>query len=68
MREVIEATKVAEEKADYLPHADFKKMPKKDRLAVIERMEEEMKEAARNLMFERAAELRDLILELKAEL
>lgn len=68
VREVIEATKVAEEKADYLPQADFKKMPKKDRLAVIERMEEEMKEAARNLMFERAAELRDLILELKAEL
>ncbi|MGK5510788.1 excinuclease ABC subunit UvrB [Brevibacillus formosus] len=68
VREVIEATKVAEEKADYLPHADFKKMPKKDRVAVIERMEEEMKEAARNLMFERAAELRDLILELKAEL
>lgn len=68
VREVIEATKVAEEKADYLPHADFKKMPKKDRIAVIERMEEEMKEAARNLMFERAAELRDLILELKAEL
>ncbi|CAJ1001161.1 MULTISPECIES: excinuclease ABC subunit UvrB [Bacillales] len=68
IREVIEATRVAEEKAEYLPHADFKKMPKKDRLAVIERMEEEMKEAARNLMFERAAELRDLILELKAEL
>ncbi|GED56700.1 excinuclease ABC subunit UvrB [Brevibacillus formosus] len=68
VREVIEATKVAEEKADYLPHADFKKMSKKDRVAVIERMEEEMKEAARNLMFERAAELRDLILELKAEL
>jgi excinuclease ABC subunit B len=68
VREVIEATKVAEEKADYLPHADFKKMPKKDRIQVIERMEEEMKEAARNLMFERAAELRDLILELKAEL
>jgi excinuclease ABC subunit B len=68
VREVIEATRVAEEKAEYLPHADLKKMSKKDRLAVIERMEEEMKEAARNLMFERAAELRDLILELKAEL
>jgi excinuclease ABC subunit B len=68
VREVIEATRAAEEKADYLPHAEFKKMPKKDRLLVIERMEEEMKEAARNLMFERAAELRDLILELKAEL
>ncbi|MCK9909424.1 UvrB/UvrC motif-containing protein, partial [Microbacteriaceae bacterium K1510] len=58
VREVIEATRVAEEKADYLPNAEFKKMPKKDRLLVIERMEEEMKEAARNLLFERAAELR----------
>ncbi|MED4754708.1 excinuclease ABC subunit UvrB [Brevibacillus choshinensis] len=68
VRDVIEATKVAEEKADYLPHEEFKKMPKKDRLTVIARMEEEMKEAARNLLFERAAELRDLVLELKAEL
>ncbi len=68
VRDVIEATRVAEEKADYLPQAEFKKMSKKDRLLVIERMEEEMKEAARSLLFERAAELRDLILELKAEL
>ncbi len=68
IREVIEATRVAEEKADYLPNAEFKKMAKKDRLTVIARMEEEMKEAARDLQFERAAQLRDLILELKAEL
>lgn len=68
VRDVIEATRVAEEKADYLPQAEFRKMSKKDRLLVIERMEEEMKEAARSLLFERAAELRDLILELKAEL
>ncbi|WP_232699747.1 excinuclease ABC subunit UvrB [Brevibacillus daliensis] len=68
IRDVIEASRVAEEKSDYLPHLDLKKMPKKDRVAVIERMEDEMKEAARNLMFERAAELRDLILELKADL
>jgi len=67
VRDVIEATRVAEEKADYLPQVEFKKMSKKDRLQVIERMEDEMKEAARNLQFERAAELRDLILELKAE-
>ncbi|RBN41359.1 hypothetical protein DMN50_10490, partial [Priestia megaterium] len=32
-----------------------------------EEMEQEMKEAAKALNFERAAELRDLILELKAE-
>lgn len=63
---VIEATKVAEEKADYLTDGT-KKMTKKERTAVIERLEAEMKDAAKNLQFERAAELRDALLELKAE-
>ncbi len=40
---------------------------KKERLATIERVEQEMKEAAKGLNFERAAELRDMLLELKAE-
>ncbi|WP_178022527.1 excinuclease ABC subunit UvrB [uncultured Paenibacillus sp.] len=66
VRDVIEATKVAESKADYL--ADAKgKMSKRDREAMIGRLEAEMKEAAKNLQFERAAELRDAILELRAE-
>lgn len=66
VRDVIEATKVAESKTDYL--ADAKgKMSKRDRESVIKRLEVEMKEAAKNLQFERAAELRDAILELKAE-
>ncbi|WP_100374014.1 excinuclease ABC subunit UvrB [Bacillus sp. FJAT-45037] len=43
------------------------KLNKKEREAMIERMEKEMKDAARELNFERAAELRDLLLELKAE-
>ena len=34
---------------------------------LIKRLEQEMREAARILDFERAAELRDMILELKAE-
>lgn len=67
VQDVIEATKVAEQKADYLNQPDVTKMSKKDRKSMIERMEAEMKEAARNLQFERAAELRDIILELKAE-
>lgn len=66
VRDVIEATRVAEERADYLDK-DLTKLPKRDRKAVIERMEAEMKEAAKALQFERAAELRDLIIELKAE-
>lgn len=66
--DVIEATKVAEQKADYLTEMKSAKMSKKDRMAVIERLEQEMKDAAKSLQFERAAELRDAILELKAEL
>ena len=42
-------------------------MNKQERAKVIENVEKEMKDAARDLNFERAAELRDLLLELKAE-
>ncbi|RKN78904.1 excinuclease ABC subunit UvrB [Paenibacillus ginsengarvi] len=67
VRDVIEATKVAEQKSDYLTGVKAEKMSKKDRVSLIERLEAEMKEAAKSLQFERAAELRDAILELKAE-
>ncbi|MMZ67571.1 UvrABC system protein B [compost metagenome] len=67
VRDVIEATRVAESKSDYLADATKGKMSKRDREALIGRMEKEMKEAAKNLQFERAAELRDAIMELKAE-
>ncbi|UPK43438.1 excinuclease ABC subunit UvrB [Paenibacillus pabuli] len=66
VRDVIEATKVAESKKDYLTGA-AEKMSKKDRQALIQRLEAEMKDAAKNLQFERAAELRDALLELRAE-
>ncbi|MEB1808832.1 MAG: UvrB/UvrC motif-containing protein, partial [Bacillaceae bacterium] len=65
--EIIQATYAAEADATYTAAAPTGKMSKKDRHAMIERMEKEMKEAAKDLNFERAAELRDLILELKAE-
>ncbi|MEW9031963.1 MAG: excinuclease ABC subunit UvrB, partial [Planifilum fimeticola] len=67
VREVIEATKVAEEKAPYGKALDVRSMGKKERRNLISRLEKEMKEAARKLEFERAAELRDMIIELKAE-
>ncbi|MNP27005.1 UvrABC system protein B [compost metagenome] len=66
VRDVIEATKVAEAKSDYLT-GDVGKLSKKDRQSVMQRLEKEMKEAAKNLQFERAAELRDALLELQAE-
>ena len=44
------------------------KMSKKDKLNMISRIEEEMKEAAKNLDFEHAMELRDILFEMKSEL
>ncbi|WP_336990218.1 excinuclease ABC subunit UvrB [Bacillus infantis] len=67
IRDVIRATHAAEEQADYAAPAKTAKMTKKERDKLIANMEKEMKEAAKALNFERAAELRDLLLELKAE-
>jgi excinuclease ABC subunit B len=65
--DVIQATLVAEDSEAPAYAAPAQKLNKKERQAMIERMEKEMKDAARELNFERAAELRDLVLELKAE-
>ncbi|WP_318152660.1 excinuclease ABC subunit UvrB [Paenibacillus terricola] len=68
IHDVIEATKVAEQKSDYLAGTGAGgKLSKKERQSVIQRLEAEMKDAAKNLQFERAAELRDALLELRAE-
>ncbi|MDM5236754.1 excinuclease ABC subunit B [Bacillus cereus] len=66
VRDVIRATTAAEEPETY-EAAPAKKMTKKEREKTIAKIEAEMKEAAKALDFERAAELRDLLLELKAE-
>ncbi|MCA0991633.1 excinuclease ABC subunit UvrB [Pseudalkalibacillus hwajinpoensis] len=66
VREGIRATIAAEEGEEYTVPTPGK-MNKQERAKVIENVEKEMKDAARDLNFERAAELRDLLLELKAE-
>ena len=43
------------------------KMSKQEKLKLMIRIEQEMKEAAKNLDFERAMELRDILFELKSE-
>jgi excinuclease ABC subunit B len=67
VREVIEATsKVAEEKATYEVKRGGKRT-KKELQLMIEKLEKEMKQAAKDLQFEQAAQLRDMIIELQAE-
>ncbi|MFC3210412.1 MULTISPECIES: excinuclease ABC subunit UvrB [Planomicrobium] len=68
IRDVIRATVASEEAEEYVSKATSgKKLNKEDRLKLIALLETEMKEAAKALDFERAAELRDTVLELKAE-
>ncbi|RSL35070.1 excinuclease ABC subunit UvrB [Salibacterium salarium] len=64
--ELIQATITSDDSSD-LDKPALDKMSKKEREKVIEQMESEMKTAAKDLQFERAAELRDMLLELKAE-
>ena len=66
VRAVIEATKVAEEEADYIVDEAVELTPK-EKNKLIKQYTEEMKDAAKNLQFERAAELRDMINKLKEE-
>lgn len=68
VRDVIKATISSEESGtNKRDTPDLTKMTKKEKEKVIAEMEKEMKQAARDLNFERAAELRDLVLELKVE-
>lgn len=68
VRDVIEATKVAEEDVKYGIDQNIDIMKKDDVEDLVKKLEAEMLEAAENLQFERAAELRDKITELKEKL
>ena len=63
VRDVIRATEIVEKEAMY-----DKKMSRKDKQKLMQKLEKEMKEAAKALDFETAATLRDAMLELKIEL
>ena len=67
IRDVIRATHITEDGEEERAANKYEKLSKKERQKVINNMEKEVKEAAKALDFERAAELRDLILELKVE-
>ncbi len=64
VRDVIEATIAAEESAGYLPQSIDDLKPEQRR-QMIRDLRREMQQAARELNFEKAAQLRDLIYELE---
>ena len=68
VRDVIRATVQSEEDDTKTTKTkSLAALSKPERKKVITKMEKEMREAAKALDFERAAELRDIVLELKAE-
>lgn len=64
IRDVLEATHVAEDVEQYQA-ANIQKLPKTEIKDMIVRLEKDMKKASRELAFEKAAELRDIIFDLK---
>ena len=67
IREVIEATRVAEDEFKYEGRSPLE-LTKKELHDYVNKLEKEMKQAAKDLQFERAAELRDLVFEYKSRL
>ncbi|SHJ62553.1 excinuclease ABC subunit UvrB [Paramaledivibacter caminithermalis] len=67
IRSIIEATIVAEEEEKYGAKKD-NKLSREEALKLIDKLECEMRQAAADLQFERAAELRDKIGELKEKI
>lgn len=68
IKPLIETTLVAESGGKYEVKPGKKKLTKKDREKLIKTLTREMQQASRALEFERAAELRDMILELDGSL
>ena len=71
VRDVIEATKTAEDMEGYdefLAGRSPLELTKKELANYVDKLEKEMKQAANDLQFERAAELRDLVFEYKARM
>ncbi|MDA8096095.1 MAG: excinuclease ABC subunit UvrB [Desulforudis sp.] len=66
VRAVIEATRAAEEPERYTVTGG-KEMSKREIQKLITRLEKDMREAARHLEFERAAQLRDALIELRLQ-
>lgn len=67
IREVIEATTISEEKVEYDSLEEAVQANNESIDQLIEKYEKDMKDAAKNLQFEQAAKLRDIIAKLKKQ-
>ena len=65
IKDMIETTKVAEDGTVYAAPTPFAKMKAKEARAMMARLEKEMQQASRALEFEKAAELRDILFDLR---
>ena len=65
IRDLIVATKTAAKNEEFFKEKDPESMSKDELEKTIGKVEKEMKKAARDLQFERAAELRDTLIKLK---
>ncbi len=68
VRDRLETMKVAEDDTKYTFGQNFEQLDEKDLEAMMLKLEKEMKQAARDLQFEKAAHLRDKLQELKKRL
>ena len=68
VRSVIEVTKAADKQAEFYKGKSPLELTKKELQDYVKKLEKEMKQAAKDLQFERAAELRDRIFEYKVRL
>ena len=66
--EAIIVTKDSEESDKPLSYQEFMSLSKIEKKNIIDKLEKEMKEAARKLNFEEAMSLRDIIIEIKASM
>jgi len=67
VKELIETTKVAEASGEYRA-SRIEAMSRAETLELISKLEKDMRQASKLLEFERAAELRDMIVELRQRL
>ncbi|MER2063158.1 MAG: excinuclease ABC subunit UvrB [Alkalibacterium sp.] len=67
VRDLIRITTAVDEEEKDLSEETIKNLSRRERMELIETIELEMKEAAKDLNFEKAADLRDVVMELKTK-